>query len=44
MDSPVIAVALLLAINDANFPDLIEIDAASNKSIDEIRNLKENKL
>lgn len=30
-----------LAINDANFPDLIEMNAASNRSIDEIRNLKE---
>lgn len=29
------------AINSFNFPDLIEIDAASNRSIDEIRNLKE---
>ena len=29
------------AINEGRFSDLIEIDAASNRSIDEIRNLKE---
>ncbi|MCA9380170.1 DNA polymerase III subunit gamma/tau [Candidatus Dojkabacteria bacterium] len=30
-----------VAINDASFMDLIEIDAASNRGIDEIRELKE---
>ena len=30
-----------LAINEGNFQDLIEIDAASNRSIDEIRSIKE---
>jgi len=30
-----------LAIRDNSFPDIIEIDAASNRSIDDIRDLKE---
>ena len=37
----VIDVKIVLAINNGTFLDMVEIDAASNRGIDEIRQLKE---